>query len=315
MRGVWRLAVVLLVAGTGCATKERPPVTFESTPWKFAQLPGVQLTTAHYEIYTTVQDPVLRAALPGFVEAAFENYAQLVPPTHTPSERMRIYLFASRAQWAAFTRRFAGARAKVLLQIRNGGYSERGVSVMEYVAHQITFPLLAHEGFHQYLYYYVNANIPAWLNEGLAVCCEGQRWGTWGIDHFDPGYNPMRRNDLAEALVADKLHPLSRLLETDAGKIVAGSNQSVATYYAQLWALILFLREGEHGRYAAGFQRMLGTLDPEDMAQHAGAAFIGSKEPTFSLGRELFRDFISGDLDTVEREYLGFMRARFLEKG
>ncbi len=304
---------LIVLAGCGGA-RERAPVRFESEPWKFANVPGYKITTEHYEICTTLRDQVLRDALPGFVEAAYENYARLVPSAHTPAERMKIYLFAARPQWEAFTRRFTGPRAKVFLQVRNGGYSERGVSVIEYVAHAITFPLFAHEGFHQYLYHHVSSQIPAWLNEGLAVCCEGQRWGSQTIKEFDPWYNPMRRNDLTAALAGNRLHALHRLLETDAGRIIEGSNQSVATYYAQVWALMLFLREGANGKYAAGFQRLLSSLDQVDVEQHARASYIWSERPTFNLGEDLFRNFISEDLDTVEREYLAFMRDRFLGK-
>jgi hypothetical protein len=299
------IVVLLLSLLAGCGgPKQRAPVPFETEPWTFANAPGYRVTTTHYEIYTTLRDQVLRDALPGFVEAAYENYARLVPPAHADAQRMKVYLFASRGQFEAFTRRFTGPRARVFLQVRNGGYSERGVSVIEYVAHEITFPLFAHEGFHQYLYHYVNARIPAWLNEGLAVYCEGQRWGAQGIKEFDPWYNPMRRNDLAAGLAGNRLYKLRRLLETDAGRIIAGSNQAVATYYGQVWALLLFLREGAGGKYAAGFQRLLNSLNA-----------VGSQRPVLSPGEDLFRNYISEDLDTVEREYLDFMRTRFLDKG
>lgn len=309
---------LLLVLGglAGCAApRARPPVQYESKPWTFAKLPGIKLTTEHYEIYTTLRDEVLRAALPDFVEAAYENYTRLVPPARTPDERMKVYLFASRDQWEAFTRRFTGPQAKVFLQVRNGGYSERGVSVIEYVRHEITFPLFAHEGFHQYVYHTVDAPIPAWLNEGLAVVCEGQRWGSQTIDRFDPWYNPTRRNDLADAIAGDRLHPLRKLLSTDAGRIIGGSSRAVGAYYAQLWALILFLREGTGGKYAADFQRLLDSLGRGELEAHARAAHIGSESPEFNFGAEVFRGFISADLDALESEYQAFMRQRLFGKG
>jgi len=311
------LVITLLAfALAGCGgPKQRPPVRFESESWTFGSAPGYKLTTEHYQIYTTLRDQVLRDALPGFVEAAFENYARLVPSTRTPAGHMKVCLFASRPQWEAFTRRFTGPRAEVFMYVRNGGYSEHGVSVIEYVAHEITFPLFAHEGFHQYLYHYASAKVPAWLNEGLAVCCEGQRWGSVGIKEFDPWYNPLRRNDLAAALAGNRLHSLRRLLETDAGRIIQGTDQSVATYYGQVWALTLFLRDGANGKYAAGFQRLLSSLSTADVEQHARASYIWSERPSFNLGEDLFRSFISEDLDTVAREYQDFMRTRFLGRG
>ncbi len=305
-------AALLLGLLTGCAANQRIQVQFETTPWKFGDAEGTQITTEHYDIYTTLKDKVLIEALPGFVEGAFQQYEKLVPPIRQPEERMKVYLFVSRGQWIAFTKRFTGPRARVFLQIRNGGYSEGGVSVIQYVAHQITFPLFVHEGWHQYLYCYVNATVPAWLNEGLAVLCEGQRWGTYGLKEFDAWYNPARRNDLADALVSNRLYPLRKLLETHAGEVIEGSSRSVATYYAQLWALMLFLRDGEKGKYAAGFQRLLAELGRPELDQRTQAAHIWSERDTFSPGEALFRGYISEDLDTVEREYDAFMRARFL---
>lgn len=306
----------IVLALSGCvASKPRPPVEFQSEPWTFAQVPGFKLTSAHYVVHTTLRDPVLREALPGFVEAAYENYTRLVPPARTPPERMQVFLFAGRHQWEAFTRRFTGPRAATFLQVRNGGYSERGVSVIQYVSHEVTFPLFAHEGFHQYLFKCVPTPVPPWVHEGLAVCCEGQRWDDHGIREFDPWYNPSRRNELAAALIGDYLHPLRRLLETDAGHIISGSNRSVGAYYGQVWALVLFLREGEGGKYAAGFQRLLASLSAADAEQSARAAHIWSDQRDFNYGRDLFCNFISADLETVEREYVAFMRARFLGPG
>jgi hypothetical protein len=235
-----------------------------------------------------------------------------VPPAHEAEGRMKVYLFASRGQWESFTRRFTGPRAAIFLKVRNGGYSEQGVSVIEYIAHQVTFPLLAHEGFHQYLHHYVNEQIPSWLNEGLAVYCEGQRWGTSQLKEFDPWYNPKRRNDLAEAVVAGRLHPLRELLETDAGKIIEGSDQSVGAYYSQVWALMLFLQNGVNGKYAASFQRLLGELGKADLRQYARTAHIWSDRESYNFGEALFRSFISDDLETAEREYVAFIRERLV---
>lgn len=301
-----------LLAGCAAQQPERPAVEFTTEPWSYAGRPACRLMSDHYEIHTTLADPVLREALPDFVEAAYAYFTELLPPARSPTERMEVYLFASRGQWEAFTKRFTGPRASVFLKIRNGGYSEQGVSVIEYVAHEVTFPLFAHEGFHQYVHHCVNGRMPAWLNEGLAVCCEGQRWGAVRLRRFDPWNNPRRFNDLAEALAGSRLHPLRKLLATNAGEIIEGSSRSVATYYAQVWGLVLFLREGAGGKYAPGLQRLLAALQETDVEQYARAAHIWSDEAKFNPGEELFRSFISQDLDAFEREYLGFLREKFL---
>jgi len=312
----WTVCCALVLGAlSGCATQRSPTkVSYESEAWKFGDAEGTKLTTEHYEIYTTLRDPVLIQALPAFVEGAYEQYTRLIPPVRTPEERMKVYLFASRGQWAAFTRELTGSRARIFLQVRNGGYSERGVSVIQYVTHSVTFPLFAHEGWHQYLYHCVNTKVPAWLNEGLAVICEGQRWDQHGLKEFDPWYNPLRRNDLSQALIANRLYPLRRLLETHAGEVIQGSTQGVATYYAQLWALILFLREGQHGKYAASFNRMLADLATPQAEQRARTSHIWSERSAFNFGEALFRAYISEELEAVEQEYFAFLRERFFAR-
>lgn len=308
------LGLLALAALPGCvAERSRPQVQYTAEPWSFGKAAGQKLTTTHYEILTTLQERALLEALPGFVEASFAHYADLAAPAHLPAERMKIYLFASRPQWEAFTKQLAGPRAKVLLQVRNGGYCERGIVVVEYVTHAVTFPLFAHEGWHQYVHHCLAGPIPAWLNEGLAVTCEGQRWNSYGIKEFDPWYNPLRRNNLSEALLSGRLYPLPALLETDAGKVVEGSSRSIGTYYAQLWALIVFLQEGAGGRYAPGLDRLLRTMSETELAPFARAAHIGSERTEFSFGVEVFRSFIDPDVAAVEREYLAFLRAKFLD--
>lgn len=318
MRSRWApiaaaLPLVLLTLTTGCQTGDRwTPVQYTSEAWPFGKTQGLKLTTPHYVIYTTLTEPVLVEALPDFTEKAYANYRGLVPPIAEPQEKMEVYFFQTRGQWTGFTKKFTGPRAATFLKIRNGGYSERGTSVMQYVNHAITFPLFAHEGFHQYVHHCVNRSIPPWLNEGLAVYCEGQRWGDKGVKTFDPWFNPSRRNDLAEALLANRLHPLSELLRTHAGAVLEGSSDGVASYYAQLWALVLFLREGELGKYAGGFRQMLDSLSTADLEQRAKAAFISAPEGEYSFGEGLFRSFITNDLERFEQEYVAFMKDRFL---
>lgn len=303
--------------GSGCAGTHpgrpaRGPVAFEIEPWEYRGREGRQVTTEHYTIYTTIADEYLLAALTELLESSLEYYQQLVPPLLSPQKKMDVYLFASRPEWIHFTRAFTGPRAKQFLRVRHGGYSEQGVSVIQYTAHQTSFPLMAHEGFHQYLFHYVNPRVPAWLNEGLAVVCEGQRWKGTRIKAFDPWHNPRRRNELAEALVRKKTYPLRELLETHAGEVLARSRLKVSTYYGQLWALSLFLREGQDGKYAERFDRMLRSLAPEELDRHARAAHIWSDDETFHPGSALFRNFIGDDLESIEREYVEFMRQKVL---
>jgi hypothetical protein len=299
-------------ASSKSATPVLTDVPFEIQEWEYQGRPGRLVTTEHYKIHATLDDEVLLEALPQAMETAYLFYRQLVPSAREPERHMPVYLFARRGEFASFTKRIAGPRAKTLLKVRRGGYMERGVSVAEYVAHSVTFPLVAHEGFHQYLHHCVSRRVPAWLNEGLAVCCEGQRWSNVGLKEFDPWYNPGRRNTLAEALLRNDIFPLEELLRINAGHVVGGSTREINAYYAQVWALMLFLQEGADGKYADGFARLLNTLGTQDLEPFARAAHLKSTRGPYNYGRELFCNFISDDLETVQGEYVAFMRENVL---
>ncbi len=313
----WLALVALLVpAGCNAFGPAHEPAAYETRPWQFGRSEGRQLISEHYVIYTTLDDPRLVDALPDFVEASYQNYQRWVPARKPLDKRMPVYLFKRRGEWAAFTRKFTGPHAEVYLKVRNGGYSARGVSAIQYVLHEVTFPLFAHEGLHQYLYHQVDQRVPAWLNEGLAVACEGQRWYMTTkecyVKEFDPWFNPARRQALEEAVLRERLHPLRHLLRTHPGEILDGTGTAIQTYYAQVWALVLFLREGADGQYAAGFEQLLARLGEGGLDRHARAAHIWSEQADYNYGEALFRGFISDDLDTVEQEYVAFMRDRFV---
>lgn len=304
---------VALLLGAGCAQRDEDrfvaldDVAAASEEWRFERGAGVKITTDHYEIYTTIDEPRLLALLPQAMETCYAYYQRLVPNVTPHNERMSVYIFAQRREWERFTQRRFPQQARLLLQIRNGGYSLDRIAVAQYVTHAITFPIIAHEGLHQYLEHNVAQRVPAWLNEGLAVECEGQRWTMDGLREFDPWHNPARRNQTAEALQRNEQTPLRELLRISAGHVVGGKSRTVAAYYGQVWLLQRFLSEGQDGKYAADYQRLIAAIGSQDLdvLAQAGAVSAGA---SVGPGEGLFRAFISEDLATVEAEYLEFMR-------
>lgn len=313
------MAATLLLPLLACGCQKSEPkfkvlndAHMDVKEWKFAGRPGKQLETEHYDVYTTLKDESLINAVPQMIESANAYYRFLAPSQNATGEKMRMYLFAARGEFESFTRHFAGPRAETLNKVRNGGYTEEGVCVVEYVAHQITYPIMAHEGLHQYLHFYAKGRVPAWLNEGLAVQCEGQRWGRVGLKEIDPAYNPARRAGLSDALDHGDTFSLRELLRIDAGHVVGGNSRKIGGYYGQVWALLLFLQEYGDGKYRAGYQRLLRTLGTDDLEPFAQAAFVSSNEQSFNLGEYVFRAFISPDLETVDREFREYVQRRVL---
>ena len=313
------IATLVLLGSFGCSQRNEPvalQVEFDQAEWRYRGRPGLQLRSPHYTIYTTITQPELVAWLPQTMESAFAYYSTLIPAGKQPSEPMPIYLFAARQEFEDFTRRtFGEERAALLNQVRGGGYMEKGVTVIEYTNHDATFPIMTHEGFHQYLHHYATSNAPAWLNEGLATLCEGQRWGSDGLRAFDKWLNPIRRNRLAEALLRDDLFPLSQLLRINAGHVVGGSRRKINTYYAQVWALVLYLQEGADARYAGDLELMLQQLGQGDLRAYARTAHAtSSSHQRYNFGRDAFGAFVDEDLAMFEHDFIRFMRERILNE-
>lgn len=308
------LGAVLLV---GCHEGPRGfqalrAVPAEDAPWEFGPRVGHHLRTQHYDIYTTLDDLNLIQALPQMLESGYVYYQQLIPPERRPDERMPAYLFVTREEFVQFTRSLAPEKASKLVQVQFGGYSEDGVSVMRYGTHQATYSLMAHEAFHQYLRNCVQEHVPAWINEGLATLCEGQRWGAQGLKWFDPGFNPQRRNDLAELMLQERTLPLKELLEINAGHVVGTTNSRIRAYYAQVWALTLFLMDSP---YADQYHQLRMDLSGGPWEARARAAFVGAAgDEQFNVGRELFRAYIDPDIAKVEAQWRQYIYESIIQR-
>ncbi|MCA9242568.1 MAG: hypothetical protein KDA32_01335 [Phycisphaerales bacterium] len=302
-----------IAVGAGCAHQNEnrfvalDNVASTQDEWRFERTRGFKLTTEHYDIYTTIEEPRLLTSLPQAMETCYAYYQRLLPNVTPGGERMTVYIFAKRREWERFTQRRFPERAPLLLQIRNGGYSLDRIAVAQYVTHAITFPIIAHEGLHQFLELNVSNRVPAWLNEGLAVECEGQKWTMDGLREFDPWHNPARRNQLAEVLQRNEQTPLRELLRISAGHVVGGTSRGIAAYYGQVWMLQRFLSAGQDGKYAAEYQRMIDAIGSQDLDALAQAGAI-SGGGSISPGEGLFRAFFAEDLDTIETEYVDFMK-------
>lgn len=302
-------ALICIVAA-GCASRPAGQAfTATRQPWTFQGAEGLEITTDHFDIYTTVDDPQLRDYLPAFVEAAYRQYASLLPPPPGSGERLQTYLFASKHQWLAFTRQTFPERYDTYSRVQVGGYAAGAKCVTFSIRPRIyTLSVIAHEGLHQYFAAHFEERIPAWLNEGLATYCEGFDV-VGGKPVFQPKQNSVRRNALREMLAGDGLMPLKDVLASDAGSVIVDSRgQQTRTYYAQVWALTVFLRHGAKGRYADRFEALLADVASGKLSTRAQAARIASPDPTkVSFGEAVFRAYVTDDLPTFESELREFM--------
>lgn len=107
--------------------------------------------------------------------------------------------------------------------------------------------------------------MPVWLDEGVACMMEGFRWDPQFPDHprFMPWANLERFDQLREAYNTSTLMPIHTLLTRRPQDLMGTSSGRSTTeptaliYYAQVWALIHFLNEGQSGVYRPALEQML----------------------------------------------------------
>ena len=311
-----RQSLLILVAliGGGCRSimPSAPPVTFTTEEWKYGSSNGSVLTSEHYKIYTTCRSKPFVSALPTFVEQCWDSYAELLPPQHLPMQPLEAYLFQSRWEWERFTEKFSPNRAETYKRIRSGGYSERGLTVSHYSMARSALSVLAHEGLHQYLEVTHGPNIPAWINEGLACYFESFDLDDRNRPTFKPENNTLRIPALRETLASGKLIPLRDILSTHAGAEIQKNIQHVSTYYAQEWAMVVYLMsDPRNNPYYPGFRAMLSDLGADAMDHRARGYLAADIDGSMTSGEAIFRAYISDDLDRFEVAFHDFVE-RFL---
>ena len=301
------MAMAALAATAGCAAKlpddptPAPQLVIYDRAWAYQSMPGQEILTPHYRIFTTHTDPVYIQRVPQFLENALVHYQRMVKPVCKPDKPMEIYIFGQRNQWEHFTTEMTGPAASIYLKIQEGGYVDNGRAVLYDIKRMNTFAVTGHEAWHQYLWHYVKHRPPPWLDEGIACYfekfdCEGST-----ID-FEPRQNLTRLSMLRFGLGNHTWVELPELLSTHPGNIIGGSAGKVATYYAELWALILFLQDDPASK--AKFATLLadvGTQRMMEQAVHAG--FTGQQS---DFGPAIFRAYITTDLAAFSTRFQAY---------
>jgi hypothetical protein len=278
--------------------------------WSFDGTDGSQITTDHFRIRTTLDDPIFQHLLVRVVEAAFLHNRELAK--FTPDQPLDCYVFASRGQWETYTRAQAGSNAPIYLQISSGGYCQQGVFAGYDLGRRRTLSVVAHETWHQYSWFAFKSRLPSWLEEGLAAQNEAIVWdGDQPV--FRPELNTNRQAAFRQALRAGTLWELPDLLATHAGRVIKMPQPRIDAYYAQLWSLVLFLRQSPV--YNERLENLLADARAGRLTNVLAGTTVTQREiDNFTehwnsvAGPLYLRRYLVGDLDALEREYLAWMR-------
>jgi len=283
--------------------------------WKSDYGPALKLITKHYEIYTTLLDPLMLSRLPAFMECAYREYNRQLPYPIESTTRFTIYLFARRSQWEVFTGEFAGSWAAMYRKMKAGAYYLNGACVAYNIGRERTFSVLGHEGWHQFNHRYFKFRLPSWLDEGVAMLFESYSHND-GLFDFTPGANLYRLGELKRTLLKDKMIPLRELITMNPGQVLLSDTQdSVSAFYSQSYALVRFLREDGFGRRLHNYQQLLldglnGNWPLSEQAKRIAADRNIPLTVRFNriVSPVLFSHYIGDDFDQLEKQYLAFCR-------
>jgi hypothetical protein len=301
-----------LILAAGCESVSSQPhdaslhVSADRQPWQIPNGNGEVVLTEHYRIFTNLPASALASSLPGVMEGAYRQYARLTGQSaSTDGRRFDMYMMASRQDWASLTRLRMGRHAGAALNLQAGGYTVNGVTVCWNIGGMASVTVACHEGMHQFLYHRMQQPLPLWAEEGLATTMEGI--GIHGNRvRFTPDFNAMRLSDLRTTFTRREWIPLGRLLQSNPKQIVASGRGSALGYYAQVYALMHWLRNTP--RHAAGLQRMLddaaggqfGRIVPARHLQRRGDRY------TAAVALPLFRHYIGHSIEALDTEFRAY---------
>ncbi len=320
------LAAIIILAGCGARQSaevspammgaEPPSETPVETPvasveaWTFEGVPGYIIRTPHYRIFTTEPDPMMRQRITTLVEVALTEYVSAFGTLPHPESRLDTYLMGRRWEWDRLTQRLMGAEAPNYLRIQRGGYAAGGRGVFYNIGLRDTLAIAAHEGWHQYTQRTFHEPLPVWLEEGIACYMEGFRSDGRGRPVMMPWANVERFDELRDAWSRGALMNLEELLHATPQSLLDESASRTLTYYAQVWALVHFLREHEGGKYRPRLEHLLSDAARAKLRATIATSQGATAARTAMLRRTgpgAFLAYLNHDLSIADAEYTAFI--------
>ncbi len=294
----------------GGETVEPTPVVLSEEAWSFAGREGVVVRTPNYRVFTTEGDERVRERLVVTLEHALAQYRTAAGTLPRPASRLDVYLMDNRDQWEVLTKRLMGRGGEDLGHIERGGYAARGIGVYYDLGLSDTLRIAAHEGWHQYTQRVFRDPLPVWLEEGMATYMEGHRWVGVG-PRFSAWANVERFDRLREAAGADRVIPLSRLVEMRPQDEMARGGDGALDFYAHAWAAVHFLREGEDGRFREPLETLLddaaaGRMRVVVESSHGRA--VARRAIGARVGDEVFEAYFGTSPEALDASFERFVR-------
>jgi Protein of unknown function (DUF1570) len=235
-------------------------------------------TSQYYDVYTDA-DRAEAAVFGNHMDRVFAEYAKRFAgfAPKFPDRKMALYLFKEQDQYLNFlkARGIDGANSAGLFAVTRS--ADGLFTWLHGKSKSSTFDILEHEGFHQFALIYLGANLPVWVNEGLA-------------QYFEDGI--LIRGNMQLGLVNDqRLYQVQAALKdnyplVDFDDLFDMTNKAwiqtlnrdpkrSALLYSYAWSVVYFLIHAEHGKYRAAFGQYLNRVAGGDPSSKAFREVFG----------------------------------------
>jgi len=280
-----------------------PQPTIE--PWVFGGAQGSIVRLPGLSIHVVVRDRWLADTLPRFAWQAMQHYRSALGALPEPRRSIDTFIFGKRSQWEQYTREALRDSAELYLGMGRGGYTIEGRAVLYDIGPVDTLFIVAHEGWHQYTQTTFVEQLPPWMEEGLATFMEGHRMRNERTTiEFLPWRNLERFSELRSVVREGRMVSLGQLVSGTPQSFLGDGRDSLLSYYAQVWALMHFLNEGEGGLYRAAFQQLINDAATGRMADRMGLVRRSRLMP----GRLVLSQYFKVDERELDRQYQAFVK-------
>jgi len=201
--------------------------------------------TPYYVIHTDLQGDDMREAQVRMTRM-FETYR-----TRTQGfggqidKRFEFYLYKNKDDYlrAGGPPGSAGVFSGSVLMATAGGDLEKA------------WPVIQHEGFHQFAKAVIRGELPMWLNEGIAVYFQDSLFT--GDTYYTGLISPSRLARLQSGMKANRLKSFKDLTAMGRDQ---WNRKLVAENYDQAWSIVHYLVHGEDNKYQKAFSDYIDAL-------------------------------------------------------
>jgi Protein of unknown function (DUF1570) len=227
--------------------------------------------TPHYIMHTDISDADAREADLRMTRMFEEYQRRTAGFSGQVNGKFPFFLFKNREDYDA-----SGALKDSDGVFIRDQYGSRLMAIAGDHTTDVTWHIVQHEGFHQFAASVIRAELPIWVNEGLAEYFGEAKWTG---DSFVSGLIPPDRlKEVNVAILRKTFKPFGRMMTMTNAEW--GSHLDYANY-TQAWAMIQFLGHGENGRYQRPFIAFMNNLNRGMIATEAWNSVFGTDTRAF----------------------------------